>query len=207
MLPSIYWQNDKRVYVGKVREDRRKLMGLWRAGVGAPEYEGDRQDPQNSFGVERGPRAHCPDRGIASCHLRLLFISLKVKVTQSCLTLCDPIDCSPPGSSVHGILQARILEWLAIPFSRGSSWLRNQTQVSCFVGTFFAVWATRHYLCVYWRTKNISISLFYAVKSWRMWFNIRILAWNVNFLLCLLLNSYRIKKHSLVACWIWVQSP
>ena len=45
-----------------------------------------------------------------------------VLVTQSCLTLCDPMDCSPPGSSAHGILQGRILEWLAIPFSRGSSW-------------------------------------------------------------------------------------
>ena len=44
-----------------------------------------------------------------------------VKVAQSCLTLCDPMDCSLPGSSVHGILQARILEWVAIPFSRGSS--------------------------------------------------------------------------------------
>ena len=43
------------------------------------------------------------------------------EVTQSCLTLCDPVDCSPPGSSVHGILQARILEWVAISFSRGSS--------------------------------------------------------------------------------------
>ena len=45
----------------------------------------------------------------------------RVSVTQSCLTLCDPMDCSPPGSAAHGILQARILEWLAIPFSRGSS--------------------------------------------------------------------------------------
>ena len=43
------------------------------------------------------------------------------EVTQSCPTLCDPVDCSPPGSSVHGILQARILEWVAISFSRGSS--------------------------------------------------------------------------------------
>ena len=43
------------------------------------------------------------------------------KVTQSCLTLCDPVDCGPPGSSIHGILQARILEWVAISFSRGSS--------------------------------------------------------------------------------------
>ena len=46
---------------------------------------------------------------------------LQVKVTQSCLTLCDPMDCSQPGSSVHGISQARILEWVAFPFSRGSS--------------------------------------------------------------------------------------
>ena len=52
-------------------------------------------------------------------------------VTQSCLTLCDPMDCNPPGSSVHGILQARILECVAMPFSKGSSRLRNRTQVSC----------------------------------------------------------------------------
>ena len=50
---------------------------------------------------------------------------------QSCPTLCNPKDCSPPGSSVHGILQARILEWVAISFSRGSSYLRDWTQVSC----------------------------------------------------------------------------
>ena len=46
---------------------------------------------------------------------------LSVLVTQSCPTLCHPMDCSPPGSSVHGIFQARILEWVDIPFSRGSS--------------------------------------------------------------------------------------
>ena len=61
----------------------------------------------------------------------------------SCLTLCDPMDCSPPGSSVHGISQARILEWVAISFSRGSSRPRNRTQVSCIAGIFFTVWATR----------------------------------------------------------------
>ena len=48
-----------------------------------------------------------------------LLSLVKVKITQSCLTLCDPMDCSLPGSSVHGILQARILEWIAIPFSKG----------------------------------------------------------------------------------------
>ena len=51
-------------------------------------------------------------------------------VSQSYLTLCDPMDCNLPGSSVHGILQARILEWVAIPFSRGSSQPRDRTQVS-----------------------------------------------------------------------------
>ena len=51
------------------------------------------------------------------------------KSLQLYLTLCDPMDCSPPGSSVHGILQARILEWVAMPSSRGSSWLRNQTHI------------------------------------------------------------------------------
>ena len=49
---------------------------------------------------------------------------------------------SLPGSSVHGILQARMLVWVAIPFSRGSSQLRDQTQVSCIAGGFFTIWAT-----------------------------------------------------------------
>ena len=52
-------------------------------------------------------------------------------VTQSCLTLCNPIHCSLPGFSVHGLLQARVLEWVAFSSSRGSSWPRDQTQVSC----------------------------------------------------------------------------
>ena len=58
-------------------------------------------------------------------------------VTKLCLTLCDPMDCSLPGSSVHGIFQARILEWLAISFSRGSSWPRDRTHISCITGRFF----------------------------------------------------------------------
>ena len=52
---------------------------------------------------------------------RNFYLSVKVLVAQLCPTLCDLMDCSLPGSSVHGILQARILEWVAIPFSRGSS--------------------------------------------------------------------------------------
>ena len=54
-----------------------------------------------------------------------LVDQMLVLVTQSCLTLCDPMDCSSPGSSIHGILQARILEWVAIPFSRGSFWTQG----------------------------------------------------------------------------------
>ena len=65
------------------------------------------------------------------------------EVTQSCLTLCDPIDCNLLCSSVHRILQARILEWVAIPFPKGSSWPRDQTQVSCIAGKFFSIWTSR----------------------------------------------------------------
>ena len=65
-----------------------------------------------------------------------------VLVARLCPTLCDPTDCSPPGSSVHRILQARILEWIAIPFSRGSSRLMGQTWVFCIAGRFSTVWAT-----------------------------------------------------------------
>ena len=59
------------------------------------------------------------------------------EVAQSCPTLRDPVDCSPLGSSVHGILQARILEWVAISFSRGSSRPRDRTQVSHIAGRCF----------------------------------------------------------------------
>ena len=62
--------------------------------------------------------------------LYIIPVSVYVKAIQSCPALCDPMDCSPPGSSVHGILQARILEWVAIPFSRISSQPRDQTCVS-----------------------------------------------------------------------------
>ena len=65
------------------------------------------------------------------------------EVAQSCPTLCDPMDCSPPGSSVHGILQARVLEWGAIAFSRGSSQPRDRTQVSHIAGRRFNLWTTR----------------------------------------------------------------
>ena len=64
-------------------------------------------------------------------------MKVKVLVTQSCLTLYDPMDCSPPGSSVHRILQARILEWVAISFSRGSSDLGTEPTSLTLAGGFF----------------------------------------------------------------------
>ena len=67
-------------------------------------------------------------------------------VAHSCLTFCDPMDCSLPRSSVHEIFQARVLEWVVISFSRGSSWPRDQTWVSHIVGRCFTIWATREVL-------------------------------------------------------------
>ena len=71
-----------------------------------------------------------------------------VLVAQLCPTRCDFMVSSPSGSSVHGISQARILEWVAIPFSRGSSQPRDQTQVSCIASRFFTIWATREAVLV-----------------------------------------------------------
>ena len=76
------------------------------------------------------------------------YLRVLVLVVQLCLTLCDPVDGSPPGSSVHGILQARGLERVAIPFSRRSSPPRNQIQVSCIVGRLSTVYSILYILDV-----------------------------------------------------------
>ena len=80
------------------------------------------------------------------------------EVAQSCLTLCDPMDCSSTGSSVHRILQARILEWVAISFSRGSSQPRDRTQGCCIAGRCFNLWATREPLLKKKVTSNLIIT-------------------------------------------------
>ena len=88
-------------------------------------------------------------------------------VTQSCLTLCNPVDCSPPDCSVHEILLARILEWEIIPFSRGSSWCRDQVWVSCTAGRFFTVWATREaHICVYTHTHTHTFKFASNIFFW-----------------------------------------
>ena len=80
-----------------------------------------------------------------SCILEAFLVveGVLVLVAQSCLSLCSPNDCSPPHPSVHGTSQARILEGVAIPLSRGSSQSRDWTRVFCIAGRFFTVWATR----------------------------------------------------------------
>ena len=85
-----------------------------------------------------------------------------LEVDQLYSTLWDPKDCSLPGTSVHGIFQAWILQWIAIPFSRGSPQPRDRTQVSCIAGRFFTIWATRdvstHQSLILILSKNLKIS-------------------------------------------------
>ena len=83
---------------------------------------------------------------------------VQVLVAQTCLILCNPMDCSPPDSSAREILQARILEPVAIPFSKGFSPPRGWTQFSCIAGRFFTVWATRE--APTWLLQNTLICLF-----------------------------------------------
>ena len=88
-----------------------------------------------------GPSGRGQCLGVRSCTWLLAVLCL---VSQSCPVLCNSMDYSPPGSFVHGILQARILEWVAMPFSRGSSQPRDRTQVFCIAGgRFFIIWATK----------------------------------------------------------------
>ena len=81
------------------------------------------------------------------------------EVAQSCPTLCDPMDCTLPGSSIHGIFQARILEWIAISFPRRSSQPRGWTQASCIVGRYFTVWGTREVFLVNKAEVNVFLKL------------------------------------------------
>ena len=97
-----------------------------------PFSRGSLSDP----GIEPGSPT---GRFLSEPPANLLSIKLLVLATQLCLTLCDCINYSPPGSSVHGVLQKRTLEWIAILFFRGSSPPRNRTRVSCIAGGLFTV--------------------------------------------------------------------
>ena len=93
--------------------------------------------------------------------LYLLCLSCIVLVAQSCPTLWNSMDYSPPGSFVHGILQARVLKWVAISFSRGSSWPRDQPCIFCvsYFGSWIYLWSLR----IYFAVVQLMLSLFYPV--------------------------------------------
>ena len=86
-------------------------------------------------------------------------------VTQSCQTLCNPMDCSLPGPYVRGVLQARILEWAAISFSRRSSQTRDQSQVSCISGRILHHWAPREALIFVWQPSSACSLVLTEVKT------------------------------------------
>ena len=127
--------------------------------------------PSHSCDGSWWPTTHfvCTDQDYVSCQsncdLMYLYVSGRPGVLQSmgsqrvsydwttegevaqwCPTLCNPMNCSLPASSIHGIFQARILEWFAISFSRGSSWPRDWTWVFHIAGRLFTIWATRESL-------------------------------------------------------------
>ena len=91
-----------------------------------------------------------------------IYFSSESEVTQSCPTLCDPVDCGLRGSSVHGILQARILEWVAISFSGGSSQPRDRTWVAHIGGRHFNLWANREALFLQ-ASIHLAIHLFWLL--------------------------------------------
>ena len=93
----------------------------------------------------------------------IVFTKWKKVKSLSCVWLCDPLDSSLPGSYVHGIFQARVLEWVAISFSRGSSQPRNRTRASCIAGRR-SIWATREAL---WFLEQISYFIsVYKPNKW-----------------------------------------
>ena len=105
--------------------------------------------PKPREGSLQGHHSQSADTYIKGCGrvrlgpLRPRSSNLVCVCSLSCVWLCDAMDCSPPGSSIHGIFQARVLEWVAIFFSRRSSRPRDRTRVSCIPGRCFTVWATR----------------------------------------------------------------
>ena len=125
---------------------------------------------------------------------------VKVLVAQSCPTLCDPMDYSPPGSSVHRILQARILEWVAISFSRGSSWPRDRTQVFCITGRLLTIWTIWSWLWPYVQgscTYAYTHAYTHTIQTYIVFYIYVILF--ISYTLC-----YFIQKHIKGALWTWV---
>ena len=118
-------------------------------------------------------------------------MKVKVKLFSRVRLFCDPMDCSPQGSSIHGILQARILEWVAISFSRGSSQPKDWTLVSCIAGRRFNLLATREALMAFicWGTFLLYPICWYQHHKWILNFfkcfctSIEMIIWFLSFIL------------------------
>ena len=89
---------------------------------------------------------------------------VEVLVAQLCLTLYNSVNCNPPGSSVHGISQAKILEWVAMPSSRGPFRPRDQTQVSCIAGRVFTIWDNKEALGTWIYIKLLSSAVIFTLS-------------------------------------------
>ena len=110
-------------------------------------------------------------------HLLTFFLMEKLCMrSESCLTLCDPMDCNPSGSSVHGIAQARILEWVAISSSRGSSWPRSQIHISSISYTGRQIFTTEPPGKPLWRNNISNLKTF----SGFLWLS----CWSLHSLIC-----------------------
>ena len=103
-----------------------------------------------------------------------------VLAAQSGLTVRDPMDRSPPGSSVHGVPQPRIVEWVAMPFSRRSSQLRDRTPITCSTGRFFTIWATREiYIITYYICKAYILCMYVHLYICKAYFRVSTLHLNI----------------------------
>ena len=145
------------------------FVTLWTVACQAPLAIGfSRQEHRSGLPCPPpGDRPWSRDRTHVSCIGRWV-LCVCAKLLQLCSTLWDPVDYSPPSSSVHGILQARILEWVAMPSSRGSSWLRDRTCVSWdsgITGGFLYCWSTRENQVQFFTTWNMHL----LCSTWNIW--------------------------------------
>ena len=129
----------------------------------------------------------------SKCYLKSkvqMHVCMHAHSLQSCPTLCSPMDCSPPGCSIHGIIRARILEWVGKPFSRGSSWPRDQTCISCIAGRFLlAEPPGKPKIQILLPSKGINTSEFETDIISGCGVKAKALNWNQKILIFLLLNE------------------
>ena len=120
------------------------------------------------------------------CHFLLQCMKMKSEseVAQSCLTPSNPMDCSLPGSSVHGISEVRILKWAAISFSRGSSWFRDWTHVSCIGRHILYHWANREAPKLSLSIMNLALSILFIYYPYIDWLELyaRLLPWFLGYI-------------------------